>query len=152
MITVLLADDHAMVRDGLRHLLEAAGDIQIVAVASNGAEAVEQAASLCPNVAIIDVSMPVMDGIEATRQIHACCPQTRIMSLSMYQTPEYVGRALKAGAFGYVLKDSAGSELVLAVRMLHQDQRFFSPKIIEMIQLYRLDEQGNALGGRNENL
>jgi DNA-binding NarL/FixJ family response regulator len=129
MITVLLADDHAMVRDGLRYILEAAGDIQIIAVASNGKEAVAQALVNCPNVAIIDISMPVMDGIEATKQILEVCPHTRIVTLSMYHTGEYVHRALRAGAIGYVLKDAAGNELVKAVRSLHAGQRYLSPQV-----------------------
>ena len=129
MITVLLADDHTMVRDGLRYILEAAGDIDIVALASNGEEAVAQALTVCPNIAVIDISMPVMDGIEATRQILQICPQTRIVTLSMYHTEEYVVRAVQAGAVGYVLKDAAGSELVDAVRSLHAGKRYFSPQI-----------------------
>ncbi len=129
MITVLLADDHRMVRDGLRYILEAAGDIQIIALASNGQEAVAQAARHCPNVVVMDVSMPVMDGIEATRQIVALCPHTRIVALSMYHTGEYVQRALEAGAFGYVLKDAAGNELVAAIRSLHAGERYFSPQV-----------------------
>ncbi len=129
MITVLLADDHAMVRDGLRYILEAAGDIQIVALASNGKEAVAQAISHCPNIAVIDISMPEMDGIEATKKILEACPQTRIVTLSMYHTGEYVKRALKAGAFGYVLKDAAGHELIEAVRSLYAGKRYFSPQV-----------------------
>ena len=129
MITVLLADDHTMVRDGLRYLLEAAGDIQIVALASNGKEAVAQAIAHCPNIAVIDISMPVMDGIEATKQIATACPQTRIVTLSMYHTGEYVQRALRAGAFGYVLKDAAGNELIDAVLSLYAGKRYFSPQV-----------------------
>lgn len=129
MITVLLADDHAMVRDGLRYILEAAGDIQIIALASNGQEAVAQSRVQCPNIAVIDISMPVMDGIEATRQILQVCPYTRILTLSMYHTGEYVQRALSAGAYGYVLKDDAGSELIEAVRSLHAGRRYFSPQV-----------------------
>jgi DNA-binding NarL/FixJ family response regulator len=129
MIKVLLADDHVMVRDGLRYILESTGDIQIVALASNGAEAVAQALESCPNIAVIDISMPVMDGIEATRQIVDVCPQTRVITLSMYHTEEHVQRALRAGAFGYVLKDAAGSELVEAVRSLHEGKRYFSPQV-----------------------
>ena len=129
MITVLLADDHIMVRDGLRYILEAAGDIQIIALASNGQEAVAQALSQCPNIAIIDISMPVMDGIEAIKQILEICPQTRIVTLSMYHTGEYVQRAVDAGAFGYVLKDAAGNELVEAVRSLHAGKKYFSPQV-----------------------
>ena len=129
MITVLLADDHVMVRDGLRYILEAAGDIQIIALASNGQEAVGHALTNCPNIAIIDISMPVMDGIEATKQILEICPQTRIVTLSMYHTGEYVQRAVDAGASGYVLKDAAGNELVEAVRTLHAGKRYFSPQV-----------------------
>jgi DNA-binding NarL/FixJ family response regulator len=129
MITVLLADDHIMVREGLRYILEATGDIKIIGLASNGAEAVAQALTSCPNIAIIDISMPVMDGIEATRQILAICPHTRIVTLSMYHTGEYVQRALHAGAAGYVLKDAAGEELVEAVRALHAGKGYLSPKV-----------------------
>jgi DNA-binding NarL/FixJ family response regulator len=129
MITVLLADDHAMVRDGLRYILEAAGDIQIIGLASNGKEAVAHALVNCPNIAVIDISMPVMDGIEATKQILEACPHTRIVTLSMYHTGEYVQRAVNAGAVGYVLKDAAGNELVEAVRSLHAGERYFSPQV-----------------------
>jgi DNA-binding NarL/FixJ family response regulator len=129
MITVLLADDHLMVRDGLRYILEAAGDIQIIGLASNGKEAVAQALVQCPNIAVIDISMPIMDGIEATRQILTACPHTRIVTLSMYHTAEYVQRALKAGAYGYVLKDAAGNELVEAVRCLHAGRKYLSPQV-----------------------
>lgn len=129
MITVLLADDHAMVRDGLCYLLEAAGDIQIVALASNGKEAVAQALIHSPDVAVLDVSMPVMDGIEATKQICERVPQTRVVTLSMHHTPGYVQRALNAGALGYVLKDAAGDELIAAVRSLYAGQRYLSRKI-----------------------
>jgi DNA-binding NarL/FixJ family response regulator len=129
MITVLLADDHIMVRDGLRYILEAAGDIQIIALASNGKEAVAQAVEHCPDVVVMDVSMPVMDGIEATKHIVELCPQTHIVTLSMYHTEEYVQRALAAGALGYVLKDGAGNELVEAVRSLYAGKRYLSPQI-----------------------
>lgn len=129
MITVLLADDHAMVRDGLRYILEAAGDIQVVATAANGKEAVDHASSACPNVVVMDVSMPVMDGIEATKYIKELCPNTRVMALSMHKNAEYVQRALRAGASGYVLKDGAGEELVEAVRSLHGGKRYFSPQV-----------------------
>jgi DNA-binding NarL/FixJ family response regulator len=129
VITVLLADDHIMVRDGLRYILEATEEIQIVALASNGEEAVAQARTNCPDIAVIDISMPVMDGIEATKQILEICPETGIVILSMYHTGEYVQRALDAGAVGYVLKDAAGNELVEAVSSLHAGKRYFSPQI-----------------------
>ena len=132
MITVLLADDHVMVRDGLRYLLEAAGDIQIVAMAADGKDAVTKAIVYKPNVAIIDVSMPDVDGLEATQQIVTYCPDTRVLLLSMHHTADYVQRAVEVGAFGYVLKDEAGYDLVLAVRALHRGSRYFSKKIAEI--------------------
>ena len=137
MITVLLADDHTMVRQGLQFLLEQPGDIKIAATASNGQEAVNHALLDCPDVAVIDVSMPVMDGIEAARQIHNNCPKTHIVMLSMYDTPEYVQRALRAGAVGYVLKDAAGDELVQAVRTLHKGYSYFSPTIAEIVRSFK---------------
>jgi DNA-binding NarL/FixJ family response regulator len=136
MITVLLADDHTMVRQGLQFLLEQPGDIKIAATASNGQEAVNHALLDCPDVAVIDVSMPVMDGIEAARQIHDNCPKTQVVMLSMYDTPEYVQRALRAGAVGYVLKDAAGDELVQAVRTLHKGFSYFSPTIAKIVRSF----------------
>ena len=104
MIKVLLVDDHTVLRDGLRYLLEAAGDIQIIGTAANGQEAVEQAAIRCPDVVMMDISMPVMNGIEATKQISAICENTKVVILSMYHSNDYVQRALDAGAVGYLLK------------------------------------------------
>jgi DNA-binding NarL/FixJ family response regulator len=129
MITVILADDHAILRDGLRYLLEAAGDIQIVSVASNGQEAVEQASLHCPDVIVMDISMPVMSGIEATRHICKICEHTKVAILSMHHTTEYIQRALEAGAAGYLLKDSAGAELVTAIRDLNNGKHYISKNI-----------------------
>jgi DNA-binding NarL/FixJ family response regulator len=129
MITVLLADDHAVLRDGLRYLLEAAGDIKIVSMAANGQEAVEQAAQLCPDVVVMDISMPVMSGIEATRHICRLCENTKVAILSMHHTAEYVQRALEAGATGYLLKESAGAELVMAIRQVSQGKGYISKKV-----------------------
>ena len=137
MITVLLADDHTMVREGLRYLLEEPGDIKIAATAANGQEAVNHARLDCPDVAVIDISMPVMDGIEAARQIHSNCPHTQVVMLSMYDSPEYIQRALRAGAVGYVLKDAAGDELVQAVRALYRGQSYFSSTIAEMVKNFK---------------
>ena len=126
MITVMLVDDHAVLRDGLRFLLEAEGDIQIIGTAANGQEAVEQATVRCPDVVMMDISMPVMNGIEATKQICAICENTKVVILSMYHTNDYIQRALDAGAAGYLLKDSAGAELVTAIRALHAGKSYFS--------------------------
>ena len=129
MITVLLADDHTLVRDALCYLLEAQGDIKVVATAANGEEAVEQAMRLCPDVAVLDISMPRMDGIEAAKQICGHCSDTRIVMLTIYHTVDHVQHAIQAGASGFVLKDAAGQELVTAVRALYGGGRYFSPRI-----------------------
>lgn len=140
MITVLLADDHTLVRDALCYLLEAQGDIKIVATAADGQEAVEQAKKLCPDVAVLDISMPGMDGIEAARRICSLCSETRIVMLTIYHTSEHVQHAVQAGASGYVLKDAAGQELVTAVRTLHEGGRYFSSKIADIGEKYRLQK------------
>lgn len=136
MITVLLVDDHASFRTSLRYMLEATGDIEVVATASNGVEAVAQASIHCPDVAVIDISMPVMDGIEATRQIHACCRFTRVMMLSILDHPEYVQRAVEVGAVGFVLKDMIAKDLLAAIRALHMGKRYFSQKIAAIAEKY----------------
>ena len=136
MIKVLIADDHMMVRDVLRRLLERADDMQIVATASNGQESVEQAVLHYPNVAVMDFSMPIMDGVEATKQICARCPQTRVLMFSIYSAPWYIQRSVKAGALGYVLKEAAGDDLVIAVRSLHQGNRYYSKQIAEIAKRY----------------
>ena len=131
MITVILADDHAILRDGLRFLLEAAGDIQILSMASNGQEAVEQATVYCPDVIVMDISMPIMSGIEATKHICKICEHTKVAILSMHHTAEYVQRALEAGAVGYLLKDSAGAELVAAIRAVNAGKRYISKSVVK---------------------
>ena len=133
MIKVLLADDHILVRDALCYLLEAQGDIKIVATAADGVEAVEQAMNLCPDIAVLDISMPRMDGIEAARRICELCSNTKIVMLTIYHTEEHVRHAVQAGASGFVLKDAAGQELVAAVRTLHQGGHYFSSKIERLI-------------------
>jgi DNA-binding NarL/FixJ family response regulator len=133
MIKVLLADDHILVRDALCYLLEAQGDIKIVATAADGVEAVEQARNVCPDIAVLDISMPRMDGIEAARRICEYCSKTKIVMLTIYHTEEHVRHAIQAGASGFVLKDAAGQELVTAVRTLHEGGQYFSSKIDKLI-------------------
>jgi DNA-binding NarL/FixJ family response regulator len=131
MITVLIADDHAMIRESLQRLLERAGDMEVVAMAFNGLEAVEQTVLHDPNVAVMDFSMPFMDGIEATTQISADCPKTRVLMVSAHNTPKHIQRCLDAGALGYVLKDRVVADLATAIRSLYQGNRFFSKQIAE---------------------
>ena len=128
-ITVFLADDHAVVRDGLRVLLEAQPDIRVIGDAANGRETVRRVVQLCPDVAIIDIAMPELNGIEAARKIGQVCPSTQVIILSMHSTTEHVFQALQAGARGYLLKESAGIEVVNAVRAVHADRRYLSQKI-----------------------
>src|SRR5215216_5950384 len=112
MITVILADDHPVVPDGLCFLLNAQKDIKVVGTADNGHEAVELATKLSPDVAVMDIAMPLLNGIEATQQIRSTCPHTHVMILSIHFTSVHIQRALQAGAMGYLLKESAGEEVV----------------------------------------
>ena len=121
---MLLADDHAVLRDGLRLLLETQHDIKVIADAANGRDAVRQVAQLCPDVVIMDIAMPELNGIEATRQIREICPSTHVVILSIYSTKEHIFRALQVGARGYLLKESAGVEVINAVRDVHAGQRY----------------------------
>lgn len=132
-VTVILADDHAVVRDGLRLLLEASGEFQVVGMAVDGIEAIRHVLDLRPQVVVMDVAMPLMNGIEATQQILEAWPEARIVILSMYVSSEHVHRALQAGASGYLLKESAGTEVVEAVRTVASGQRYLSRKINETV-------------------
>jgi len=147
MITVILADDHTVLRDGLRYLLEVAGDIQILSMAANGQEAVEQATRHCPDVIVMDISMPIMSGIEATKHICKICENTKVAILSMHHTTEYIQRALEAGAVGYLLKDSAGAELVAAIRALYEGKRYLSKKVAGTITDEMWNRKKNDLDG-----
>jgi DNA-binding NarL/FixJ family response regulator len=132
-VTVMLADDHAVVRDGLRALLEGGHDLQVIGVAGNGREAVAEAQRLRPDIVIMDIAMPELDGVEATRRIVEKCPETRVLILSMYLSAEHIHRALQAGAQGYVLKESAGEEVVEAIRALRAGKRYLSHRITETV-------------------
>lgn len=132
-IKVLLADDHAVLRDGLRFLLEAAGDIEVTADADNGREAVELAKRLRPDVAVIDIEMPEMNGIEAARRIIAGGSSTRVIILSMHSSPVQVFEALKAGVSGYILKESAGKEVVKAIHAVHSGARYLGQRITDAV-------------------
>lgn len=133
LIKVILADDHAVVRDGLRMLLEAQGDIEVVGEASDGRQTIQQVKTLCPDIVIIDIAMPGMNGIEATPHILKNCPATKVIILSMHATNEHIFRAIKAGATGYLLKESAGREVIDAVRTVHHGRRYLSEQISDIM-------------------
>ncbi len=128
-ISIFLADDHAVVRDGLRALLEAQPDMQVIGDAADGRDTVRQVARLCPDVVILDIAMPELNGIEAAREIAQVSPATQVIILSMHSTAEHIFQALQAGVRGYLLKESAGIEVVNAVRAVHAGQRYLSQKI-----------------------
>ncbi len=119
MIRVLIADDHALVREGTRRLLEQEQDLRVVAEAGDGEEAVQLAGAFKPDVALIDISMPRLNGIEATRQIKALYPSVAVLIFTNYDDDEYVLSFLKAGAAGYLLKTVPGNELIAAIRVLY---------------------------------
>jgi RNA polymerase sigma factor (sigma-70 family) len=145
-ITVFLADDHAVVRDGLRALLAAQRDLEVIGDAANGREAVQQVAQLCPDVVIMDIAMPELNGIEATGQIRKRCPSAQVIILSMHASVEHIYRALQAGARGYLLKESAGAEVGDAVRVVYAGRRYLSQKISdELIDDYLLQRQDKEL-------
>jgi DNA-binding NarL/FixJ family response regulator len=129
VIKALLVDDHAVVRDGLRALLQAQPDMEVVGDASNGRDAVSQARQLHPDVVVMDIAMPTMNGVEATYQVRHACPAAQVLILSMHYTPEHIFQGLQAGARGYLLKESAGAEVVEAVRAVHSGDRYLSRKI-----------------------
>ena len=132
-IRILLADDHTVMRRGLRLLLESRPEFAVVAEAADGREAVEQAEATQPDVAVLDIGMPNLGGIEAAQRITNAWPQIAIVILSMHSDEGYVLRALKAGAKGYLLKDSAEGDLIKAITTVHQGKTFFSREIGDML-------------------
>ena len=132
-IRILLADDHTVMRRGLRLLLESQVEFSVVAEAADGRQAVAQAEASEPDVALLDIAMPNLSGIEAAQRISATLPYVAIVILSMHSDEGYVLRALKAGAKGYLLKDSAEGDLIEAIKAVHQGKTFFSPEVTKML-------------------
>lgn len=130
---ILIADDHALFRAGLRALLSDIAGVQIVAEASNGAEAVQMAAATQPDLVFLDIAMPVLGGMDATEQVKAARPRTRVIVLSMHLNEDYIRRALNAGADGYMVKDSAPSELKVAVQAVMSGSNYLSPAAASLL-------------------
>jgi DNA-binding NarL/FixJ family response regulator len=132
-LRILLADDHTVMRTGLRVLLERQANLEVVGEAENGRDTIQLAASLRPDVVVMDVGMPVLNGIEATKTIVTDHPNIAVVILSMHADESYVMRALKAGARGYLLKDSAPADLLGAIQAVTQNKSFFSPKVSRIL-------------------
>lgn len=132
-ITVLLADDHGVLRQGLRKILEENPGIRVVGEAANGRDAVAEILSRQPDVAVLDIAMPLLNGIEATRQLARRSPGTQVLILSMHSDQAYVTQAVSAGAKGYLLKESAGDDLIEAVVAVAAGKSFFSPAVAEVM-------------------
>jgi DNA-binding NarL/FixJ family response regulator len=128
-VRILVADDHHVVRTGLRALLESKSGWQVCAEAANGREAVEKARELTPDVAVLDIGMPLLNGVEATRQIRKLSPKTEILILTMHDSDLLVQEVLEAGAHGYILKDDADRNLIAAVDALRRHKPFLSPRV-----------------------
>jgi two-component system invasion response regulator UvrY len=135
MIKVLLADDHSIVREGLRRVLEDSNEIKVIAEASDGETAFDEAMAKRPDVAVIDISMPGMDGLEVMTRMSAYCPDIPVLILTMHDEEQYVIRAIEAGAMGYVTKQSAPEQLVAAVKKINAGGRYLTEKASEALAL-----------------
>ena len=153
-VRILLADDHAMLRDGVRMVLEAQPGFEVVGTVDNGEDAVRLVGELRPDIAVLDVAMPEINGLEATRAIRECCPDTAIVILSMHEGEEYLREALRAGAAGYVLKRAAAKELVGAIQAVRRGESYLDPALTRTLisdyvrQVERGDETPDSLTDR----
>lgn len=150
MIKILLADDHSVLTDGLRILIESQKDMQVVGISTDGRQVVNRVKADCPDLVLMDVSMPVLNGIEAARQVRELCPKIFILMLSMHADIEYVNRALQAGAQGYILKESAGADVLQAIREVVAGRTFFSAKITEKMLVSLSKAQKGPLDSLSE--
>ncbi len=153
-ITVLLAEDHSIVREGLRTLLQAESDLEVVGEAANGRQAVELVNKFHPAVVVMDIAMPLLNGLEATRQILKAAPATKILILSAHSDDAYVEQVIALGAAGYLIKQTAANVLPKAIREVHKGNTFFSPSISRRqgrLNLQSLDRAG-TLKKKNSNL
>jgi DNA-binding NarL/FixJ family response regulator len=148
-IKILIADDHAVVRDGTRQILEQEKDMEVIAEAADGAEAIKLAGSTRPDVAIIDIAMPGVDGIEATRQIKSLYPKIAVLILSAYDDDQFIFSLLEAGAAGYLLKSVRGRELIDAVRQVHAGESVLHPAIARKVLNRFVPSSGKTPGQKS---
>jgi two-component system, NarL family, response regulator NreC len=146
-ITVLICDDHAMFREGVKTILSAQPDIEVVGEAADGKEAVEQAIRLYPHVVLMDISMPVLKGFDAARRIRKARPDVKVLILTVYDDEDLVARCLDAGAAGYVLKDSPPLQLVYAIQTVYRGQQFLSPKVLTGVVRQFISQPSEFKGG-----
>jgi DNA-binding NarL/FixJ family response regulator len=135
LIKVLLADDHSIVRAGLRRIVEESGEMEVVAEADDGREAIQLVQKTAPDVAVIDISMPGLDGLEVISRLQSLHPKLPILVLTMHEEEQYVVRAIQAGAMGYLTKQSAPEQLVKAIRKIHDGQRYITDEAAESLAL-----------------
>ena len=135
MIKVLLADDHSIVRAGLRRIVEESGEMEVIAEAADGKEAIQLVRKIAPDVAVIDISMPGLDGLEVISQLQVHSPQLPVIILTMHEEGQYVVRAIEAGAMGYITKQSAPEQLVKAIRKVHAGHRYLTDEAAEALAL-----------------
>jgi len=141
-LRILIADDHAVVRKGLRTLLESRAGWEVCAEASDGRDAVEKALRLNPDVAVLDIGMPLLNGVEATRRIHKSSPATEVLILTMHESDDLVQQVVEAGARGYILKDDADRVLLAAVDALRLHKSYFSTRVSGAVTSEELSEGG----------
>ena len=150
-ITIVLVEDHTVVREGLRVLIEAFGDIEIVGEAKTGREAVRMVSDLRPDVVVMDIAMPLLNGLQATRQILKAFPKAKVLILSAHGDPEYVEAVVKVGAMGYLLKQSSSQVVASAIRELQKGKMFFTPSIAKRLKdEYRKSPTGIGLRKKTE--
>jgi DNA-binding NarL/FixJ family response regulator len=143
-IAVLLVDDHTVVRQGLRALLESESDLKVVGEAENGRQAVRLAKKILPDVVVMDVAMPVLNGIEATRQICKEIPATKVLGLTSYGDDEYVTQLMQAGASGFLIKQTAADDLLKAIRQVNEGKTYFSPSVAKRLREQKFELVSNG--------